>query len=196
MEGKDDFLKRIAYFKSKFERNERLTDEEMRELNELANVMTATFKNIADSLIAALRPVMENLLQALQATLDTIQQHQDELEQKSCYVDGCTRNAGWLHHDEESGDMDSCAEHAGYEDWQEMQDELDTSITSDSYYVRLQGGGPRDGRMQQVYKHCDRIDVPFIDEHGERVMGHYVRNHEPASILPVFVWAGVVEGED
>lgn len=40
---------------------------------------------------------------------------------KGCYVAGCDRWAGWIVHDDEVGDMDSCAEHAFYDDWEIMQ---------------------------------------------------------------------------
>lgn len=40
---------------------------------------------------------------------------------KSCYSLGCTRYAGWIINDEDYGDIDSCAEHAGYDDWEAMQ---------------------------------------------------------------------------
>lgn len=50
---------------------------------------------------------------------------------KTCYVAGCDRGAGWIYHDEEYGDMDSCADHAGYDHWEAMQAEYDTLVAPD-----------------------------------------------------------------
>lgn len=45
---------------------------------------------------------------------------------RQCIEEGCTRYAGWNYHDYDFGyDVDACAEHAGYEDWEEMQAEYD-----------------------------------------------------------------------
>ena len=48
---------------------------------------------------------------------------------KSCYVAGCDRYAGWIVNVEGYGDADSCAEHAGYDDWEAMQAEADAIVS-------------------------------------------------------------------
>lgn len=48
---------------------------------------------------------------------------------KRCYVAGCDRYAGWLYWDD-GRELDACAEHAGYDDWERMQAEVEAGGAS------------------------------------------------------------------
>ena len=49
---------------------------------------------------------------------------------RECYVEGCKRLALWIDHDEDYGDQDSCAKHAGYTHWEEMQTEAEGEVAA------------------------------------------------------------------
>lgn len=44
---------------------------------------------------------------------------------KTCCVTGCDRYAGWLTWDDDLGEIEVCADHAGYDDWEGLQAEAE-----------------------------------------------------------------------
>ena len=65
--------------------------------------------------------------------LPTTLQRQESVMAKSCYVAGCDRYPGWIINVEGYGDADSCAEHAGYDDWEAMQAQAEAVIGGRPY---------------------------------------------------------------
>lgn len=54
---------------------------------------------------------------------------EDRVMSKTCYIDGCNRYGGWLIWDEDfQSEVEVCAEHAGYDDWEAMQAEVDVLL--------------------------------------------------------------------
>lgn len=70
----------------------------------------------------------------------------------------------WLVHEDDYGDVDVCAEHAGYDDWREMQAEYETrcpECTQGKH--RNCTGWALDAADVVVECACDECNCPLVD---------------------------------